>query len=509
MSKNPLTLIMETNKLNSTNYNNWLRILRIVLDFENQSYVLDKPLPTTSPEEPITFEKCLEDNRKVCSIILALMTNDIQKQYDRLEDVPSIMLRMKEVYAVPDRHIRYARTKAFLGTKMAEGSFVQSYGVKMLSLVEKLEDLKAGLDTDTYIDVLERSRKLSKDEMTLRLGDGKALAVETIGSLNLVISYISKDRIRKLVDLKSLEIDDLDNRPTCESCLKEKMTKKLFVGQSAFANGLLDLIHMDVCGSLNTLARGGFSYFITFTDDHSRYGYVYLMRYKSEAFRRFKEYRLEVENQTGHKIKALQSNRGEEYLGGEFIDYLKENGILFQTPPRTPQLNDMIEMRNQTLLDMVYQISEKTTEYYFYDPSEQKIFVSRNTIFLKKGFPTNSRRDGVLLEESSEPPQQNDATLFEPSVPTDGAPILDIRRSDVGHDSNKWLEAMKSEMDSMDSNQVWTLVDPSKGGKPVKCKWVYKRKLELMAKLQPSRLGSWRKDTLNDSRSTLRKPIHP
>ncbi|KAK4411907.1 hypothetical protein Sango_0263700 [Sesamum angolense] len=152
MSKNPLTLIMETNKLNSTNYNNWLRILRIVLDFENQSYVLDKPLPTTSPKEPITFEKCLEDNRKVCSIILALMTNDIQKQYDRLEDVPSIMLRTKEVYAVPDRHIRYARTKAFLGTKMAEGLSVQSYGVKMLSLVEKLEDLKAGLDTDTYID---------------------------------------------------------------------------------------------------------------------------------------------------------------------------------------------------------------------------------------------------------------------------------------------------------------------------------------------------------------------
>ncbi|KAL0413160.1 UNVERIFIED_CONTAM: Retrovirus-related Pol polyprotein from transposon RE2 [Sesamum radiatum] len=44
-------------------------------------------------------------------------------------------------------------------------------------------------------------------------------------------------------------------------------------------------------------------------------------------------------------------------------------------------------------------------------------------------------------------------------------------------DSDKWLEAMKSEMDSMGSNQVWTLVDPPKGAKPVGCKWVYKRKL--------------------------------
>ncbi|KAL0457754.1 UNVERIFIED_CONTAM: hypothetical protein Slati_0402600 [Sesamum latifolium] len=150
MSKNSLTLIMKTNKFNGTNYNDWLRNLRIVLDFKNEGYVLDKPLPAalhegSSPEERLTFEKWHENNRKVRSIILALITNEIQKQYDRLDDVPSIMLRMKEVCAVPNRHIRYAATEAFFGTKMAEGSSVQSHGVKMLSLVEKLEDLKLGL----------------------------------------------------------------------------------------------------------------------------------------------------------------------------------------------------------------------------------------------------------------------------------------------------------------------------------------------------------------------------
>ncbi|KAL0288806.1 UNVERIFIED_CONTAM: Retrovirus-related Pol polyprotein from transposon TNT 1-94 [Sesamum radiatum] len=36
---------------------------------------------------------------------------------------------------------------------------------------------------------------------------------------------------------------------------------------------------------------------------------------------------------------------------------------------------------------------------------------------------------------------------------------------------------MKSKMDSMGSNQVWTLVDLPKGARPVGCKWVYKRKL--------------------------------
>ncbi|KAL0413065.1 UNVERIFIED_CONTAM: hypothetical protein Sradi_1508200 [Sesamum radiatum] len=123
------------------------------------------------------------------------------------------------------------------------------------------------------------------------------------------LGHISKDRIRKLVDSMNLEIDDLDHLPTCESCLEEKMTKKPFIGHSAIANGLLDLVHTDVCRLLSTPARRGFSYFITFTDDHSRYGYIYLMRYKSEAFGRFKEYRLEVENQTSCKIKALRSDK--------------------------------------------------------------------------------------------------------------------------------------------------------------------------------------------------------
>ncbi|KAL2230891.1 UNVERIFIED_CONTAM: hypothetical protein Sindi_1683500 [Sesamum indicum] len=105
---------METSKFNRTNYNDWLQNLRIVLDFENQDYILDKPLPTALPEGSSPEERVTK--------------------------------------SVPDRHIRYTATKVFFGTKMAEGSSVQSHGVKMLSLVEKLEDLKAELDNDTYID---------------------------------------------------------------------------------------------------------------------------------------------------------------------------------------------------------------------------------------------------------------------------------------------------------------------------------------------------------------------
>ncbi|KAK8696495.1 hypothetical protein V6N13_001629 [Hibiscus sabdariffa] len=46
-------------------------------------------------------------------------------------------------------------------------------------------------------------------------------------------------------------------------------------------------------------------------------------------------------------------------------------------------------------------------------------------------------------------------------------------------DSEKWLEAMRSEMDSMSNNQVWTLVEPPEGIKPIGCKWVFKKKTDM------------------------------
>ncbi|KAL0440044.1 UNVERIFIED_CONTAM: hypothetical protein Slati_2487400 [Sesamum latifolium] len=127
-------------------------------------------------------------------------------------------------------------------------------------------DTGCGAQICNNLQVLERSRKLRKDEMILRLGDGKVIAAEAVGSLSLVIS----DHIR--IELKGC----------------------YYVS--------------NVCGPLNTPAKGGYSYFITFTDDHSRYGYVYLMR---------------------------------EWFLSQW------------TPLGTPQLNGVTERRNRTLLDMV------------------------------------------------------------------------------------------------------------------------------------------------------------
>ena len=122
------------------------------------------------------------------------------------------------------------------------------------------------------------------------------------------------------------------------------MTKTPFIGHSERVNDLLGLIHSDVCGPLSSTARGGYQYFITFTDDFSKYGYVYLMKHKSESFEMFKIFKNEVQNQLDKNIKTLRSDRGGEYLSQEFIDHLRDYGIVSQlTPPGTPQWNGVSE----------------------------------------------------------------------------------------------------------------------------------------------------------------------
>ena len=52
-------------------------------------------------------------------------------------------------------------------------------------------------------------------------------------------------------------------------------------------------------------ARGGYRYFLTFTDDFSGYEYIYLMKHKSETFEKFKEFQSEVQNHRNKKNKVF------------------------------------------------------------------------------------------------------------------------------------------------------------------------------------------------------------
>ena len=63
---------------------------------------------------------------------------------------------------------------------------------------------------------------------------------------------------------------NLQQLPLCQNYIQGKMTKRSFTAKGVRVERCLDLIHLNVCGPFGAHVRGGYEYFITFTDDYSR-----------------------------------------------------------------------------------------------------------------------------------------------------------------------------------------------------------------------------------------------
>ena len=145
-------------------------------------------------------------------------------------------------------------------------------------------------------------------------------------------------RIERLIKesiLPPLEFLDLEQ---CIDCIKGKYVKKIKKDAKRSAE-ILEIVHTDICGSFPVKSVDGYDSFITFTNDYSRFSYIYPIKERLEVLDKFKIFKAEVENQHNLKIKVVRSNRGGEYYGrytpygqvpGPFARFLQENSIFAQ-----------------------------------------------------------------------------------------------------------------------------------------------------------------------------------
>lgn len=140
----------------------------------------------------------------------------------------------------------------------------------------------------------------------------------------------------------------------CEGCILGKQHRESFpAGKSIRANKPLEIIHSDLCGPMQTPSIGGSYYFLTFIDDFTRKIWVYSLKHKHEVFHYFCQFKVLVEKQSGHYIKALRTDRGGEYISNDFIRFCKDHGIHKQFTARyTPQQNGVAERKNRTIMEM-------------------------------------------------------------------------------------------------------------------------------------------------------------
>ncbi|KAK4390338.1 hypothetical protein Sango_2097100 [Sesamum angolense] len=228
----------------------------------------------------------------------------------------------------------------------------------MLSLVEKLEDLKAGLDIDTYIDVILQSLPLSYDPFIVNFNMNRLEK-----SINELINMNKgKAKAKTIVTAK-----DTKSAPVAPVGIG-KGKRKMGTQQRSRAN--------DICSHCHEKGH-----------------------WKRDC--------------PNLSPKVLQRNRK---LSKD------EEGYALETVARLSNIAP-----SKIVAQMPYQIWHgKPASYkvYFYDPSEQKVLITRNAMFLERGFPADTRRDELLLKESSETPQSNARTSSAPIVSTDNVPIL-------------------------------------------------------------------------------------
>ena len=118
-----LRSILEKDKLNGTNYSDWVRNLRIVLRAEKKETVLDTPIP----DEPVdnataalknAYKKACDESLEVSCLMLACMEPDLQKQFEDQEAYDMIVV-LKDMFQTQARTETYNVAKSFVECKLA------------------------------------------------------------------------------------------------------------------------------------------------------------------------------------------------------------------------------------------------------------------------------------------------------------------------------------------------------------------------------------------------------
>jgi transposase InsO family protein len=146
----------------------------------------------------------------------------------------------------------------------------------------------------------------------------------------------------------------VDHEGVCKGCAQGKNIKNPFPKRDSKAEGVLELIHSDVCGPMPSTSISGYVYYVSFIDDYSRKTWVYFLKSKDEVFRKFKEFKALIENLSKRKIKILRSDNGGEYTSKEFVNFCKDAGMKRElTTPDNPQQNGVAKRKNRSIMEAV------------------------------------------------------------------------------------------------------------------------------------------------------------
>jgi len=164
------------------------------------------------------------------------------------------------------------------------------------------------------------------------------------------LGHTNIKRLSKIVD--DIDLKDLSWRhDICEPCIKAKQTRRPYNAPIERATWPLGLIHSDVVEPITPTAYDSSRWFVTLTDDFTRFTWMFPMKIKGETAKHIKDFvTLMKTGRPNYPLERLRTDFGREYL--VLKDWFTANGIIWKpTSPYSPEENGVSERLNRTICE--------------------------------------------------------------------------------------------------------------------------------------------------------------
>ncbi|KAM1079012.1 hypothetical protein ACFX2B_013622 [Malus domestica] len=173
--------------------------------------------------------------------------------------------------------------------------------------------------------------------------------------------------LHKLAANSCISISNSRNKAFCSDCALGKCSRLPFVSTSCTTSKPLELVHTDVWGPAPVSSLNGSRYYVLFVDDYTKYTWFFPLKYKSDVFSVFVQFKTLVENFLCTKLIALRSDAGGEFMSTSFSQFLVDNGIQHQLScPHTPEQNGCAERKHRHLVETARTLLAASHVPHFY-----------------------------------------------------------------------------------------------------------------------------------------------
>nr|GEU40155.1 zinc finger, CCHC-type [Tanacetum cinerariifolium] len=350
-------------KLTGPNFIDWYRQLRLVLSIEDKENYLEHPIPVAPVAAP---------GQQVPPAALAAHATWVkgQKEVDVLMLLTMDLEIKRSLAHLGKGKMGNASNNALFASKPKTPPPPKKITLQRTQFATNVVKLGIGEGTG-----LRGSKKLKPGALSLYVGDGHRIAVETIGTFHLehpsglvivLNNYHYAPSITRGVISVSCLFDDGfvnrfdDNNVISVSCLFDDGFVNRFDDNNVISVSENNLVYF------KAIPRDGI-YEIDMSCSNTNDSSMYVITKKRAKIdldsSLLWHYRLgHISKKRIKKLKHdgllnsidIESLGKGEYMSQEFLDHLKKHGIIaHRTPPYTPQHNEVSERRNRTLLDMV------------------------------------------------------------------------------------------------------------------------------------------------------------